>query len=208
MAFDGDIIWIKGFSKDQALSSGLRQIPCIELYQQREGLLFKPGKLVPEKKIPGGLLWNSLQRAFPLSAGEVNHNYFGIQQKISVRIVPAAEEQQATALLTDRNIAKNYITQSAAVRLQPLKWCFIGNRPFFTGAPLLSIPGIAYWEYHRNFIPAGFNFEFPVLGKNIYQRLSPEGENKIIWFNDGSYMILPVKQLVPLTVSSYRLSTQ
>lgn len=208
VAFDGDTIWIKGFSGEQALSPHLKQIPFIDLYEQRDGLLFKRGKLVPERKMPGGLLWNPLERAFPLSLGEVNHNFFGITQKIQVRIVPAAAEQTATALLTDMGTAEDYITRSAAVRLQPLNWCRMENRAFITGTPLLSIPGTAYWYNNGNFIPAGYDFEFPVLAKSIYQRLDSERSNNIIWFTDSSYLLLPVKNLVPLSISSFRLSKQ
>lgn len=208
VAFDGDLVWIKGFSAEQAYSSYLRQIPFIGLYEQRDGLLFKKGKLVPERKMPGGLLWNPVQRAFPVALGNINHNFFGIQQKIPVRIVPAAAEQPAIALLADMHAANDYISTSAAVRLSTLHWCLIENRAFFVGTPLLSIPGTAYWCRHGNFIPAGYDFEFPLLEKSIYQRLSPEGENKIVWFTDSSYLLLPSKYLVPLSISSFRLSTQ
>lgn len=208
VAFDGDSIWIKGFSREQAFSPYLKQIPFIELYEQREGLLFKKGKLVPERKMPRGLLWNPVQHAFPVSVGEVNPPFSGVNQKIPVRIVPAAAEQPAKALLTEMNVAEDYITRAAAVRLQPLRWCVIGNKAFFVGTPLLSIPGTAYWLHNRNFIPAGHDFEFPVLAKSIYQRLDPERDSNIIWFTDSSYIRLPEKILVPLSVSSFRLSTQ
>ncbi|MBL7746324.1 MAG: hypothetical protein JNM19_02755 [Chitinophagaceae bacterium] len=208
VAFDGDTIWMKGFSQEQINSPSLRQIPYVELYEQKGGLLFKKGKLVPERKIPGGLLWNPVQRAFPVLPGDLNHNYFGIQQKLTMRIVPAPDEQAATALLTDKMIAKDYVTRSAAVRLQPLRWCLIGDKAFFSGTPLLSIPGVAYWEYQGNYLPAGYHFEFPTLAKHIYRRLSPGGESKILWFSDSSYLLLPVKNLVPLSVSSARLSIQ
>ncbi|MFT3978881.1 MAG: hypothetical protein QM687_00335 [Ferruginibacter sp.] len=208
VAFDGDMVWIKGFTQEQAFSSYLRQIPFIELYEQREGLLFKKNRFVPEKKLPGGLLWNPLQRAYPVTMGDVNHNYFGIQQNIPVRIVASDTEQPAAALLTDIEVAKSYINRSAAIRLQPLNWSIIGKQAFFTGIPLLSIPGIAYWAQAGNFLPAGYDFEFPMLGKNICQQLDPKKENKIIWFADSSYVLLPVKCLVPLSISSFRLSTQ
>lgn len=208
VAFDGDTIWIKGFSREQAFSSYLKQIPFIDLYEQREGLLFKKGKLVPERKMPRGLLWNPVQHAFPVSVGEVNHTFSGINQKVPVRIVPAATEQFATALLTEMDVAEDYITRSAAVRLQPLRWCIVGTKAFFVGTPLLSIPGTAYWLHNGNFIPAGYDFEFPALGKSIYQRLDPERDSNVIWFTDSRYVLLPVKNLVPLSVSSFRLSKQ
>jgi hypothetical protein len=208
VAFDGDTIWIKDFSNDQAFSPYLKKIPFIDLYEQKDGLLFKKDKLVPERKIPQGLLWNPVQRAFPVSIGELNHNYFGIDYKIQVRIVPSAAEQSATALLTEMHTAKNYITEAAAVRLQHLSWCMLSDKAFFEGAPLLGIAGAAYWHNNGNFIPGGYDFEFPLLGNIIYQRLVPNGEHKIIWFTDSSYLLLPFKYLVPLSVSSIRLSIQ
>lgn len=208
VAFDGDMVWIKGFTQEQALAPFVKQIPFMELYEQKLGLLFKKGKLVPERKMPKGLLWNPVNRAFPVSLDEVNHNFFGIQQNIPVRIVPAAAEQVATALLSDMEVAEKYITTAAAVRLNALNWCLLGKQAFFTGTPLLSIPGTAYWSRSAHYIPAGFDFEFPMLEKNIRKQLDPEGENKIIWFRNNSYALLPAKYLVPLSVSSFRLSKQ
>jgi hypothetical protein len=193
---------------EQVSSPYLVQIPSIELFENREGLLFKKGKLVPERRMPRGLLWNPVQRAFPLSIGNVNQNLFDIGQKIDVRIVPRATEQHAAALLADLTIARDYVTASAAVRLRPLSWCIIDNNAFFVGTPLLSIPGMAYWFRAGNFIPAGYDFEFPLLGSNIHRQLDPTDENKIIWFTDSSYMLLPSKSLVPLSASSFRLSLQ
>lgn len=50
IAIDEDVIGLKGFTNEQAISAEIQQLPNLVLYEFRDGLLFKKKALVPTKK--------------------------------------------------------------------------------------------------------------------------------------------------------------
>ncbi|MEF9477765.1 hypothetical protein OWR28_08680 [Chryseobacterium sp. 1B4] len=50
IAVDEDIIWLKGFTDEQAEAPEIQQLPDFILYELRDGLLFRKEALVPSKK--------------------------------------------------------------------------------------------------------------------------------------------------------------
>jgi len=199
-------IWIKDITPQQADSPEVMAIPYKTLYYQKENLLFAKGSLLPVKKMRLALLWSPLDRLLPVNLPPLNHNFFGITSEVSVNIIPSAIEQEPYALLLNREEAASYITTAPKVRLQNLHYSGIDNDVLVLGTPLLPVSGQTYWRINNMLIPAGYDFELPLLYSTVENLIDPDGNNLILWQANGRYALLPKEAVMPLSISSFRLT--
>lgn len=204
IAFTETAIWLKDFSLDQINTGHLQQIPHLVSYDVKDNLLFLRGSLLPTKKAPSALLWSPIKRALPVELPGLNHNYFGIEEKVSVQIVRSEIEKEASALLTSIATAKEYIETAPEVRLKPLQWTVLEDKVLLIGTPLLPIKGVAFWRNKEAFLPTGHDFELPILSDVIATKINPNGENLVLWQADSSCVLIPENSVKPLSISSFR----
>lgn len=206
IAYTETAIWLKGFSEEQLKSPLLLQIPHLVFYEVKDNLLFPKGSLLPAKKVPSALLWSSIDRALPVELPSLNHNFFGIQEKIKVAIVKSEKERQATALLTYTGRLKDYVLTAPEVRLKPLQWTLINDKALVLGTPVLPVNGITFWQKKDHLLPTGYDFEWDVLFETISKKINKNNTAIIVWNTDGTHFLLPKESLVPLSISSLRLT--
>jgi len=206
VALEDDVIWLKGFTNEQAVSSEIRQLPDFIMYELREGLLFRKNELVPTKKVRTGLLWNSIDKALKLTFPILNNNFFGINEKVEIKLKPSEEEQAATALLCSISEIKNLIITTLKFKLEKLDWIIINDKALFLGNPLLGFPGKTYWTKDGHLLPTGFDFEFKNLSVLLQQKYNASQEQWILWNEDGSFLHLNKDDFRKLSVSSFRLT--
>lgn len=206
VACEEELVWLKDFTSEQFESLALRQIPYIFLFVAKDNLLFLKDSLLPQKKMPSGLLWSPILRAFPIELPNLNHNFFGIQEQVPLQIVCSEQEVEASVLVTSFNDAKSYILTAPQVRLAPLQWIVVADEIFIFGTPLLPIEGATYWIKDDFLVPSGFNFEFPILSETIQEIVNSDGKSWVIWQEDSSYFKVFKSDLKPLSISSFRLT--
>lgn len=206
VAFDASYIWVKDFTPQQLDSSELHQIPFAVIYELKENLVFVRGSLLPSQKLPSGLLWTPILRALPLEVPSFNHNFFGINEKVSLKIIASEAEQEAFVLITTVEEAETYITTAAAIRLEKLQWVVVDSKVVFFGTPLLPIQGETYWKKNNFLLPSGYDFEFPVLADLLQQKINAEGNNWFFWNKDATYFTVSKQDVKPLSISSFRLT--
>jgi len=207
IAASPDGYWVRGLTAEQVESTEIRSIPFKKLYYQYEGqpqLLFPYGGAVPVKKLPSTLLWTPLEKAMPLEHPAYNHNYFGLTEKLSIRLVASGSEEEPVALLVPMQQLEVYIQMAPAVRLEPLLWVIVDDRALVLGRPLLPLPGKSYWQRGNHLLPAGMDFEWSVLAPTLEKELDPECW--LVWDEDGSYVAVQKQACRPLSISSFRLS--
>ncbi|MFN8284197.1 MAG: hypothetical protein U0U67_13340 [Chitinophagales bacterium] len=204
LAFDDSIIWVKDFTKEQVESIQVKQIPFKELFYFKDNLLFKIDSLVPEKKMHSGLLWTPINRALQVELPSLNHNYFGINEAVNIKLIEANAEHESCALLTTINVAADYINTATAIRLKNLKWCMINKDLFIIGKPLLPLIGKTFWMKNDFLLPTGFDFELTVLEQTLKTLLNPHSERFIVWKEDASYVSVDKNEVRPLSISSFR----
>ncbi|MDH6252543.1 hypothetical protein M2347_002270 [Chryseobacterium sp. H1D6B] len=205
-AIDDEVVWMKGFTDEQAVSSEIQQLPNFLLYELRDGLLFRKDALVPSKKMRTALLWSPIDKALRLSFPASNQNFFGIHEKIKVQIKPSGEEQAAFALLSSISEIKEMITALPKFKLDQIEWILIDEQALFLGTPLLSFPGKTYWEKDGHLLPAGFDFEFKNLSSLLQKKYNKELDQWLLWKEDGSYTAVSKNNFRKLSVSSFRLT--
>lgn len=206
IATDDEIIWLKGFTDEQVLSSELHQLPNFLLYELRDGLLFKKEALVPSKKMRTALFWMPIDKALRLTFPISNQNYFGIHEKVSVRLKESDEEHPVIALLSNIDDSKDSIVTLPKFRLENIEWTVIEDKSLFLGTPLLSLPGKTYWTKDGHLLPSGFNFEFKNLSIFLQQKYNKELDEWLLWDENGNYLPIKKTDFRPLSVSSFRLT--
>lgn len=206
IAFEADVLWVKDFLSEQINSPEIQQIPYKKVYELKENLLFEQGNLLPSKKLPSGLLWTPILRALPVSLPKFNHNFFGIDQKLEIKIKASEEIKEAYALLVNYDELKLYIETAPRYRLEPLQWVVLGKNALILGNPLLPIKGKTYWLDHNFLLPTGYNFEWFALAKTFQEELNLSKQNIILWNTNNSYSVIPKTTIKQLSISSFRLT--
>jgi len=206
MSVEEEVIWLKGFTDEQAASSQIRQFPDFLLYELREGLLFRRDALVPSKKVRTALFWSPIDRALRLTFPPSNQNFFGIDEKIQVRLQPSDEEQPAYALLSSIEEIKETVIALPKFKAEKMSWIVINDKALFLGTPLLSFPGKTYWTKDGHLLPSGFDFEFRNLSVLLQRKYNADHEHWLLWNENGSVLALSKKDFRKLSVSSFRLT--
>lgn len=206
IALDDEIIWLKGFTGEQAVSPEIQQLPNFLLYELRDGLLFRKDALVPSKKVRTALLWTPIDKALQLTFPSSNHNFFGIDEKIEVKLKPSEEEQPAAALLCSISEIKDTIIALPKFKLEKIDWMVIDDKALFVGNPLLSFPGKTFWSKDGHLLPTGFDFEFKNLSSLLQRKYNASKDQWLLWYEDGSILNINKEDLRKLSVSSFRLT--
>lgn len=206
IAIDEEIIWLKGFTYEQAASSDIQQLPNFIFYELRNGLLFRKDALVPNKKMRSALLWIPIDKALKLTFPISNNNFFGIDEKIDVKLKLSEEEQPAMALLCSISEIKEIIITTPKFKLEKLDWIVINDKALFMGTPLLSFPGKTFWLKDDHLLPTGFDFEFKNLSSLQQRKYNECNENWLLWSENGSILSINKENFRKLSVSSFRLT--
>lgn len=206
IAIDEEIIWLKGFTDEQAASSEIQQLPNFILYELRDGLLFRKDALVPSKKMRTALLWTPIDKALKLTFPISNNNFFGIDEKIEVKLKPSEEEQPAMALLCSISEIKEAITTIPKFKLEKLDWIIINDKALFLGTPLLSFPGKTFCLKDDHLLPTGFDFEFENLSSLLQRKYNANQDQWLLWNENGSVLPIKKEDFRKLSVSSFRLT--
>ena len=206
IASDDEVIWLKGFTDEQAVSPEIQQLPNVLMYELRNGLLFRLNALVPTKKMRTALLWTVIDKALKLNFPISNNNFFGIDEKVQVRLKPSEEEQPAIALLSSISEIKDRIIEIPKFKLEKLDWIVINDQALFMGNPLLSFRGKTYWSKDNHLLPTGFDFEFKNMSLLLQRKYNATQEQWLLWKEDGSVLHLNKDDFRKLSVSSFRLT--
>jgi hypothetical protein len=204
VATDSGSIWVKGFSDFQIISKEVKSIPIKNLYFEKEGHLFPLGSSLPAQVVPS-LLWSPMDRALPMELPSFNHNYFGVDQSISLQLVADGEERETYAMKANLHDLEKYLTHASQVRLEKINWLILNStQALLVGKPVLPIPGNTYWRFGQFLLPDGYHFDLPILAKALAQKLNQQNTDWILWDVDNTYTRIPQLSFMPLSRSSLR----
>ncbi|RYE13080.1 MAG: hypothetical protein EOP45_21780 [Sphingobacteriaceae bacterium] len=175
IAFEGNQIWIKDLSFEQVNSVEVRSIPGKRIYYADSGKLFLKDSYLPDRVVPA-LLWTPIERGLPIKLPVFNHNYLGIKEKVSIKIITSDKERPAAAMIIPLSNLKDYINTAPAVRLINLSWAIIDQKTaFLLGKPLLPLQADVHWMNEDFIIPVGCDFDLYVLTETVNTLLNPDG---------------------------------
>ncbi|WP_439479646.1 hypothetical protein [Chryseobacterium aquaticum] len=206
IALEEDVVWLKGFTDEQAVSSEIQQLPNFLLYELRDGLLFRKAALVPSKKMRTALLWTPIDKALRLTFPSFNNNFFGIDGKIEIKLKPSEEEHSATALLCSIKEIREAIIALPKFKLEKIDWMVINDKALFIGSPLLSFPGKTFWSKDEHLLPTGYDFEFKNMSSLLQRKYNAGRDQWLLWNENGNVLYLNKEDFRKLSVSSFRLT--
>jgi MoxR-vWA-beta-propeller ternary system domain bpX2 len=207
LGHEDSTVWVKELDYTQLNSIEVKSLPFKKLYYEKAGRLFFITSTLPERTVPA-ILWTAIDRAIPVKLPSFNHNYFGLPDKLDIKLVNSEQEEKPVATLVGLTVLKQYIENAPAVRLTKIQWVILNEQNVLLfGVPLLPITGSTYWARQDMLLPAGYDFEFNVLAKTIRDWVNPDGNHWIVWDQNSSYYRIPKNDLVPLSHSSFRLTS-
>lgn len=208
VATDKDLIWVSNFEDVQIASVEVKSIPEKQIYYSKNGKLYPQNSLLPAGNEPR-FLWTPIERAFPLRLTNYNHNFFGIEEKITISIIESENPREAAAMLVNLEQFNGYMQTASAIRLKNLKWVILNDTDALVfGTPLLPLNGEVYWRNQDHFLPIGHDFELYELSAIIGKKFDPETLNWIVWNKASTYFLIEKTMIQPLTIGSFRKSIQ
>jgi hypothetical protein len=206
VGFEQQIIWIKDFDYAQIHSIEVRSLPFKTVYFEKGNRLYLLGHNLPERIVPS-LLWTPIDRAVPITIPTLNHNFFGIDEAIQLKLVTREVESETIAMITTVDVMEQYIQYGPAIRLAQIRWILLDDKKIFLlGTPLLPIPGETYWSRKDLLIPTGFDFELFILADLIQKKVNPGREYWVLWNKANAYSLIPKEKIMPLSRSSFGLT--
>lgn len=207
VAPEKEFLWLKDFTKEQINSLEVNTIPFKTLYYLKQASLFPLGSNLPSMKISSNLTWKPIASFLKVTLPKFNNNYFGLNEKVSIELVPSDLEQEPFALFTSIALLKNYIETAPNIRLKPLSWVIVEqDQALIIGKPLLPIRGKTFWQHNNMLLPTGFNFKFKLLADTISESFT-DNTAWLIWNKDNTYYTIKKDDFEKLSLSSFRLST-
>ena len=205
---EGQALWVTGFNEEEINSVLVKSIPNATAYYSNGSKLYYINSKLPEQNIPSAL-WTPILRGIKLQLPDLNHNFFGIEGKIEIKIISSGDFKEDAALLTNVHTLSEYINQAPAVRLKDMKYIFVDeNNVLICGSPVLPLTGQTYWQDGLHLIPAGFNFSTHILAQSIENIINPDQDAYVLWHTSGTYTLIPHDMLENLSLASFKLSIQ
>ena len=199
-------LWLRGLPATGELPLAVRALPATAAYGlDAAGRLFPTGSLTPTAQLPA-LAWQPIRAFVPL---ELPTAALPAQAapRYRVRLAPSARAEAGAALLTTLAAWHEYAETAPEIRLTSLRFAVAADqRVLLLGTPLPPISGQEHWLSEGLLLPAGLDFEAPLLSTLLAQQLNPAGDAVLLFAVDGSWERVLNVDLLPVTRSAVRLT--
>lgn len=169
IAFDSDVIWLRGLTKTNIESLSILKIPSVKRFYSKDVHLIEYGKSLPFMIEPT-FLWTPIQRGLKIQIPKENFNYFGINSSFNIMIEPSSFPQKITASIVNMDRLEKYLNSSLNYRTKTITWTILNNNSaLLLGTPLIPIPGKDFYQADPFLIPAGKKLKYKTL-LNVYRK--------------------------------------
>jgi hypothetical protein len=199
-ARDGPEIWLRGPVSNGLFQTAINSLPMESCYLvDDEGRLFPAGKQTPVA-ILKDLAWQNLRDFLPLEM-PVSAMPGEADGRVQIKLVRSNVEQDVFALKIDFKDWKTYVETAPAIRLQQLRFAVSDVKEVLvTGNPVPALKGQRYWRNRNLLLPAGFDFDPPVLAD-----LLPASGDFILFDEQGNRETIPAVAFAAAKRTTVRL---
>ncbi|MBO2010277.1 hypothetical protein [Hymenobacter negativus] len=201
-------LWLRGLPATGELPLAVRALPATASFVlDAAGRLFPTGSLTPIAQLPT-LVWQPIRVFVPL---ELPTAALPAQAapRYRVQLAPSAQAETGAALLTTLAAWHEYANTAPEIRLTGLRFAVATDRRvLLLGTPLPPLPGQEHWLSEGMLLPAGFDFEAPMLAALLARQLNPAVDSVLLFAADGSWERIPNEHLLPVTRSAVRLTAK
>lgn len=204
----GGLLWLRGLAATGELPLPVRGLPAVEAYTlDSHGRLFPAGLVTPTAQLPN-IPWQPIRNFLPLELPTAALPAQGVDL-YRVRLVPSPRAEEGVALLTTLINWRTYAETAPEIRLTSLRFAVAADaRVLLLGAPLPPLPGQELWRCENLLLPAGFDFEAPLLAPLLWDKLRASSDDLLLFAADGSWERVPSENLLPVTRSAVRLTAE
>jgi len=205
VAATGDEIWVRGIPPETT-DIQLRKLPAKHTFlADTQERLFLPGKHTPHdtlKKMSWEAIASFITVELPVSAMPARSG-----GDYAVRLAPTTVTMEPFAILTSLEHWKAYADTAPLIRLQRLSFavCETGE-VLIIGTPVPSMPGSVFTLRDNILLPAGYDFDPPVIGQLIPKWSGTESDTLLLFRVDGQWEKIPGQVFVRASRSAIRLT--
>jgi hypothetical protein len=205
-AIDNSQIWLRGMEGAEQLEKLIHQLPVKQRFHpDKNELLFPAGTITPVGKL-AEMEWVELTELIPVEL-PVSTGVGEIPLPVAIRLQPSADVQKSAGLLTDLATWKVYAETASVVRLNALKFAVSeNNEVMIVGDRLPSIPGREYWNCNGMLLPAGFEFEIPLIAEFLPGKLNRERDSMVVFNTTGEWYKIDLNFFIPAMRSAVRMT--
>lgn len=202
-AWHDEQIWVKGIA-----DNAFRKLPALRTWRMdTQHRLFAAGALTPDRMLPA-LEWQSLTTFIPVAMPPSGLPAVTSQKHV-VQLAPCADTRESFAIFTEISVLDAYVVTAPQIRLKHLRFATsVHGQVLIAGVPLPSLPGMGYTLHERILMPAGYDFDPPIIRSLIAEKLDAGKGNFLLFHTSGQYEIIPDTAFVPVTRSAVRLTAE
>jgi hypothetical protein len=202
-AWHQEQIWVKGIA-----DNAFRKLPALHTWRMdAQNRLFAAGALTPDRTLPL-LEWQSLTTFIPVVMPPSGLPAITSHKHV-VQLAPCAHTQESFAIFTDISVLEVYVASAPQIRLKHLRFATsVHGQVLIAGIPLPPVPGMGYTLHERILMPAGYDFDPPIIRSLVAERLDAGKSNFLLFHVNGAYEIIPDTSFVPVTRSAVRLTAE
>ena len=200
-------LWLGGLPATGELPPPVRGLPAVAIYGlDAEGRLFPNGQRTPTARLPAGLVWQPMRSFVPLELPTAALPAQGVPA-YRVCLRPSARAEAAAGLLTTLATWHAYAETAPEIRLRCLRFAVAADaRVLLLGTPLPPLPGQELWLREGLLLPAGFDFEAPLLAPLLREKLQSAADDVLLFAADGRWERVLNADILPVTRSAVRLT--
>lgn len=206
VATENNVIWLRGITTGGESDKQTSPLPVLHAYTLgQENLLFPMGKRTPIKKLPE-LSWQPIRQFLPVTL-PVSAMPGKLTTSIPVTLKRSAIVKENFALKIKLAEWKVYAETAPQTRLNQLHFAVSAKDEVLVyGQPLPNLPGEAYWRSESILLPAGFDFDPPLIAKLIASK-HERGQEIFMLFEPGvHWQEIPLSVFKPAKRSAIRLT--
>ena len=186
-AREGAGLWLRDVSDDE--DARLRVLPGVREVRATDEGVVRFGESLPYRDVPT-LAWRPLAELLPVEAPALEQAEAAVIEPVPWTLVRTGEVTPATALLVSRETLAAFAKTAAAVRLERLRFCWLGDRAFVLGTPLPPLPGAAYWG-ESDLLPVGYRFAHSKARGRLTAKLPARRERTCyLWDVRGRFTVI------------------
>jgi len=206
-ASDGELIWLKGITMHNASNKPISSLPVLHSYTLNENeLLFPEGSKTPTQKLPV-FEWMQIKQFVPVTM-PVSAMPGSSPPTTTITLSRTELIKETHALLVNLSAWKTYAESAPETRLRPLQFAVSAqNEALIYGQPLPNIPGQAYWLNGQMLLPAGYDFDPPIVARLIAAQQAEDQPAFMLFNSDGSWQLITYNMFKPARRSTVRLTT-
>ena len=204
IAEDGDSVWARGPTCDDALERLIRGLPAEARFTWGENdSLRAEGSRIPSGRLPAAR-WRSLSDWLQVVLPPVQAVFPG-HERIPLLLVRGGEEREPNLLTTPLEIWRAYALEAPEIRLSYLRFAVSSDgQAAVRGGPCPPLPGVRWVERSGIAVPAGYRWNPNVSDEVVRLVLSVESGGLILWYPDQRISRLREEQFIEVTRPNLR----